>query len=163
MSNPEGKRNKGASAVPVKRNRFTTRHLAALEFLTNIKMSKEQQIIEKGSALSRFNDNIYDEYGLSAQDDEDYEMKELLRKRMLLKQQSRDIDGDASADTTAVGRKLQGQSAPTMKVPLQFRYKLVQLTETSAVVRNWEDTLLYARGNRPSLQGTEQQRQATIR
>lgn len=44
---------------------------------------------------------------------------------------------DYSAPVDSVGRKLQGASAPTMRVPPQFRYNMMRLNEQSAVVRNF--------------------------
>ena len=127
-----------------KRERFTTRHLAALDFLRNIQMVEEPRIVEKG--LSQAKRIEYSMNGLDGDDD----MEDLLQRHMLSQQQQIAQDpsyGDIGADTTAVGRKLQGRSAATMRVPLQFRYQLVRLTDSSAVVRNWEEQLIRSHVN----------------
>jgi len=74
-----------------------------------------------------------------------HQMEELQRRHMLLKQQIVGVDsstGDNAGEGGAAGRKLQGRAANTVRVPLQFRYQMTRLTETAAVVRNWEDQLL---------------------
>ena len=55
--------------------------------------------------------------------------------------------------TDAAGKKLQGPNAQTMRVPPLIRYKVMKLFDQSAVIRQWEDSLL--RGN----VGTDEQQQ----
>jgi hypothetical protein len=45
------------------------------------------------------------------------------------------LDDYSSSPVDSVGRKLQGASAPTMRVPPQFRYNMLRVNEQSAVVR----------------------------
>ena len=44
------------------------------------------------------------------------------------------LDDHSSSPVDSVGRKLQGASAPTMRVPPQFRYNTLRVNEQSAVV-----------------------------
>ena len=125
-----------------KSNRFTTRNLAALEFLRNINMQNESDIVENGLTVAKRAQGLYDTdaYDMDGSDDE--ELEELQRRHMALKQQIAGADPNTGDDSAAVGRKLQGRPALTVRVPLQFRHHMIRLTEGSAVVRQWEDQLL---------------------
>jgi hypothetical protein len=42
----------------------------------------------------------------------------------------------------AGGKKLDGRSAPIVTIPPQFRYRMTRFNEQSAVIKNWEDSVL---------------------
>eukprot|EP01032_Pedospumella_encystans_P010270 gene10270-12022_t len=122
------------------RPKFTTRHLAALGFLSNIPMAKEASIQEAGIKNITRLQAMEEENG--PQDDEeslDYDDEE--------GQNNADQMGDfLTLHTDSVGIKLKGAAAATARYPLQFRYNFHQLSDQSAVVRQWEDQLLLKAG-----------------
>lgn len=105
--------------------KFATRHLAALDFLLGIKMTNEQQIRENGITATRRLKEM--EAGLSNLGD----------SSPTPKQYTCPFDDIAAvgAQHDAPGRKLQGHPAPTVRLPLQFRYKLMRISDQSAVIR----------------------------
>jgi hypothetical protein len=113
-------------------SKSTTRHLAALDFLLNIPMANEDKIKELGmhhAARIRTLDGdneIADEESIDAS---------LSVINSFNASTPNMLDDYASAPVDSVGRKLQGASAPTMRVPPQFRYNMMRLNEQSAVVR----------------------------
>lgn len=52
------------------------------------------------------------------------------------------MDEIMKLQTDSVGIKLRGPSALTARYPLAFRYNFQQLSDQSAVVKQWEDQLL---------------------
>lgn len=54
--------------------------------------------------------------------------------------------------TDSVGIKLKGAAAATARYPLQFRYNFQNLSDQSAVVRQWEDQLLLKAGTSAATQ-----------
>lgn len=114
------------SSQSTQKTRFTTRHLAALDFLLNIPMKNEPQIRENGMQLSR---KILSDQGKI----EDGELKN---------EQSIDFFDEKLLAVDAVGKKLQGVNAPNIKIPLSFRYLIQRISEQSTVVRQWEEQLL---------------------
>ena len=113
-------------------SKSTTRHLAALDFLLNIPMANEDKIKEIGmhhAARIRTLDGdneIADEESIDAS---------LSMMNSFNAAAPNMLDDYSSAPVDSVGRKLQGASAPTMRVPQQFRYNMMRLNEQSAVVR----------------------------
>ena len=50
-------------------------------------------------------------------------------------------EGSLWSISNAPGKKLQGQTAPTIRIPSQFRYKITKLMDHSAVIKTWEESL----------------------
>lgn len=127
------------------KKQFTTRHLAALDFLTNIPMKSEMKIRERGLLMAK-RAQIFD----AGNEDEDGELK-----RFTLLQQQRQlqalqfIDEPGALNVDAVGTKLQGPPAPTVRVPQTFRYKTGLLSDQAAVVRGWEESILRRNARNP--------------
>lgn len=42
----------------------------------------------------------------------------------------------------AGGKKLDGRNAPLIVLPIQFRYRMLRFNEQSAVIKNWEESVL---------------------
>lgn len=124
------------------RPKFTTRHLAALGFLSNIPLAKESSIQEAGiknisrlKAMEEENDQQDEEESIDDDDDLDVQNND------------EDQMGDfMKLQTDSVGIKLKGAAAATARYPLQFRYNFQNLSDQSAVVRLWEDQLLLKAG-----------------
>ena len=120
------------------KKQFTTRHLAALDFLTSIPMQNEMKIRDRGLLIAKRAQNFY-----AGNEDEDGELN-----RFRLMQQQRQlqalqfIDESRALNVDAVGTKLQGPPAPTVRVPQTFRYKTGLLSDQAAVVRGWEESIL---------------------
>ena len=128
-------------------HRFTTRQLAALDFLRNIPMKNELAIRERGIEAAK-RANLFDS---GNEDDEDGELRRYTQ--MLQQQQLQALEyvtddyGILSAD--AVGTKLQGPPAPTARVPLTFRYKSDLISSSAAEVRSWEESLMKRTSKNP--------------
>ena len=111
-------------------SKSTTRHLAALDFLLNIPMANEEKIKETGilnAARIRTLDgdnNSADEESIDAS----------LSMMNGTNANLNTLDDYSSSPVDSVGRKLQGASAPTMRVPPHFRYNMLRVNEQSAVV-----------------------------
>jgi hypothetical protein len=118
------------------RPKYTTRHLAALGFLSNIPMAKAASIQEAGMKnLSRLRAL---EEGAEAQDEEEsVDEDEQVESPM-----NADNLGDFINLTDSVGIKLKGPTTGTARYPIQFRYNFQHISDQSAVVRQWEDQLL---------------------
>lgn len=127
------------------KKQFTTRHLAALDFLTNIPMKSEMKIRERGLLMAQ-RAQIFD----AGNEDEDGELR-----RFTMMQQQRQlralqfIDEPGALAVDAVGMKLQGPPAPTVRVPSTFRYKVGLLSDQAAVVRGWEESILRKNAKNP--------------
>eukprot|EP01034_Spumella_vulgaris_P038563 gene38563-47623_t len=80
---------------------------------------------------------LEDREGGHRDDDDDFETSELNR---LAEMQGHD-DYLASQGDLA-GKKLKGPTALTARIPLQFRYVMLRISDQSAIVRQWEDQLL---------------------
>ena len=123
-----------------------TRHFAALNFLSNINMKAETKIREFGHATSIRSKTLgFDGFMESDDDDvDDYEYSSNLYAYG--DDENNNIntpldDPNLKLDT-APGRKLHGKTAPTGRVPLSFRYKLMKISDQSAVIRQWEESIL---------------------
>ena len=106
------------------KQKYTTRHLAALDFLLNIPMINEHKIRENGLISAKRLQNI-----------EESQSPYLERDEMIDESKYDDI-------TSEPVRKLPGISSTVIKLPLAFRYNLLRLTEQSAVIRHYEHDLL---------------------
>jgi hypothetical protein len=56
-----------------------------------------------------------------------------------------DIDknrGEDILNNIAGGKKLDGRTAPTVTIPAPFRYRMMRFNEQSAVIKNWEESVL---------------------
>lgn len=141
--------------------KYTTRHLAALDFLLTIPMKNEAKIRENGllntariQAMEGLNGPMkkYDESGgdgLEGIVGDD-------SKKPVPYDNTLNADGLSESEALALsiydeknvqqgdaaGRKLQGIPANTVKMPGSFRYQVHRITEQSAVIRHWEDQLL---------------------
>lgn len=123
-------------------SKSTTRHLAALDFLLNIPMASEEKIKEIGmlnAARIRTLDGDNESVNEESIDDASVSITNNNTNNLNM------IDDYSLSPVDSVGRKLQGASAPTMRVPPHFRYNMLRVNEQSAVVRHWEDQML-ARG-----------------
>jgi hypothetical protein len=93
-----------------------------LDFLQSITMISEYRIIE--SHLEGINPSEHP-FGLSSE--------------------MNDLDKSPRGDditNIAGGKKLDGRSAPIVTIPPQFRYRMTRFNEQSAVIKNWEDSVL---------------------
>ena len=132
-----------------------TRHLAALDFLLNIPMRNEAHIREAGIANAN---------RVSAQEqggaDADLEQQQQQQAAQLLLQQQFVMDeGLVTSPLDAAGsKKLPGPFAPTVRVPLLFRYTISRISDQGAVVRRWEEQLL-SRGAALTSSGSNSQQQ----
>lgn len=116
--------------------KYTTKHLAALGFLSNIPMKKEASIRETGlNNISRTRAYEENDGQVSVSDDSVDEANEN-------KVDSIQTPLVLSTMVDSVGIKLTGPSTYTVRYPLQFRYSFSQISDLSAVVRQWEDHLL---------------------
>lgn len=120
-----------------------------MDFLLNIPMTNESSIKETGMEhAARVRKLDGDNYG-NEDDDEDEESVDPSAVGMPLDHTAAvllaDDYGGGTAVVDIVGRKLQGVTAPTIRVPPQFRYNMLRVNEQSAVIRHWEVQLL-ARG-----------------
>ena len=114
-------------------SKSTTRHLAALDFLLNIPMADEEAIKEMGmhnAARIRTLD------GDNESADEESIDASLSMMNGCTNAPQNTLDEYSNTPVDSVGRKLQGASAPTMRVPPQFRYNMLRVNEQSAVVRH---------------------------
>ena len=122
-----------------------TRHFAALNFLSNINMKAETKIREFGHATSIRSKTLGLD-GFMESDDDDYDDYEDLNLYGYGDDENNNIgtsldDPNLKLDT-APGRKLHGKAAPTGRMPLSFRYKLMKISDQSAVIRQWEESIL---------------------
>lgn len=131
------------------KDRFTTRHLAALDFLLNIPMANESLIRETGMTNAKRAEGIDGE-----QSDEQALQQQLILQQM----QESEHMGQTSPIDAAGAKKLPGPFAPTVRVPMLFRFILARISDQGALVRRWEEQLL-SRGPMPL--ATAQQRLAS--
>lgn len=114
--------------------KYTTRHLSALHFLLNIPMEKEIAIVQAGIANASKIRSLEDG---SESDGHSTEVSENNNNDNLFP-----TDDLLGINTDLAGKKLKGPSAPTLKVPMVFRYQQNKVTDQSAMVRQWEDQML---------------------
>ena len=120
------------------RPKFTTRHLAALGFLSNIPMAKESSIRETGlQNLSRV--KALEEGNESDNEDESVDDEDGAEQNAEGGDQT---DEFMKLQTDSVGIKLRGPAAAIVRYPAQFRYYFQHVSDQNAVVRQWEDQLL---------------------
>lgn len=100
---------------------FPFRHLAALDFLQSITMMNEYRIVE--SKL----EGSYPRESPGGFIDGNMEME---------KNRIEDVANIAG------GKKLDGKIAPIITIPPQFRYRMMKFNEQSAVIKNWEESVL---------------------
>lgn len=112
-------------------SKSTTRHLAALDFLLNIPMANEEKIKETG-ILNAARIRTLDGDNESADEESIDASLSMMNGNANL---FNTADDYTCSPVDSVGRKLQGASAPTMTVPLQFRHNMLKVNEQSAVVR----------------------------
>lgn len=127
------------------KHKFTTRHLAALDFLLNVPLKNEVHIIEHGTNMNKRKK----QHESQGDNNDEYDESETELKGSLSLTETEGatplittyLQKDDGA-THAPGKKLQGRAAVNARVPLQFRYQLSRPTGPSALVRQWEDSLL---------------------
>lgn len=133
-------------AGTIARPKYTTRHLAALDFLLNIPMSKEAAIRQQGITNMMKMQELEDREIYEGKSDDDDESVERTPNTNLLSSMvpvpSSHLTEDVALPTEIAGKKLQGPYAVVVKYPLTFRYFLMKLTEQSALCRQWEEKLL---------------------
>lgn len=103
---------------------YTTRHLAALDFLQKISMVNESSIRENG--MRNINRQQHHQEG----DEGD----------VFGQQKNYDQSMDDGSGYTS--RKLQGPTATSVGIPFKNRYRMLEVTQDSAVIKNWEKTVL---------------------
>jgi len=124
--------------------KHTTKHLAALGFLSNIPMKKEASIRETGlNNISRTRAYEENDGQGSVSDDSVDEANEN-------KVDSMQTTLVLNTMVDSVGIKLMGPLTYTVRYPSQFRYSFSQISDLSAVVRQWEEHLL-KKNNKSSL------------
>lgn len=119
-----------------KKSKLTTRHLAALDFLLGIKLTNEATIRKEGQKLKALaNEELSGDHRHDDDDDDD---------GMVPAFNTTNVHDDYNLWnlTDAPGKKLQGPNAHTLRVPPPIRYKVMKLFDQSAVIRQWEDSLL---------------------
>eukprot|EP01040_Poterioochromonas_malhamensis_P000948 gene948-1005_t len=124
------------------RPKYTTRHLAALDFLLNIPMQKEVSIrqagMENASKLQRIEET--DGLDTSTMREEEESNREALSLTPTLTVQP--SEQEQQETTEAAGKKLQGPMGPLGRFPPSLRYSMQKTTVQSAMYRQWEDQLL---------------------
>jgi hypothetical protein len=122
------------------RPKYTTRHLAALDFLLNIPMQKETSIRLAGLEIAR-KQRMEETEGLDTnvprEDEEDTQRGGHLSPTVHLQP-----DDFLASQSEAAGKKLQGPMAAVGKYPHHLRYYMQKTSVQSALYRQWEDTLL---------------------
>ncbi len=119
------------------RPKYTTRHLAALDFLLNIPMTNEATIRQNGIANLKRSRALDDGDGIQRdEDDDDFELNETNHISTIQHDEYLTSQGDFA------GKKLKGPTALTVRIPNQFRYLMQRMSDQSVVVRQWEDQLL---------------------
>lgn len=114
-------------------SKSTTRHLAALDFLLNIPMANEEKIKETGMHNAARIKTLDGDNEIADEESIDASLSMMNGYNAAPLNM---LDDYSSSPVDSVGRKLQGASAPTMRVPAQFRYNMLRVNEQSAVVRN---------------------------
>ena len=120
------------------RPKYTTRHLAALDFLLNVPMQKETNIRQTGIENARKMQRMEEAEGMDTNGAKEDEQNPLSPSAIALLQQ----DDFFESQTEAAGKKLQGPFAPVGKLPPNLRYFMQKTSVQSAVYRQWEDELL---------------------
>ena len=121
------------------KDKFTTRHLASLDFLLNIPMGNEGRIREQGAAAEHaLNTNRYDGDLLGHLSSDEQQQQQQLLQQM----QDSEYFGPNSPIDAAGAKKLPGPFAPTVRVPPMFRHILARISDQGALVRRWEEQLL---------------------
>lgn len=120
------------------RPKYTTRHLAALDFLLNVPMKKEEEIRHVGvlnaSRMKEDSEEVLNE------DNDDLTTNDESKRTAPPPGLATELLAAQFADYA--GKKLQGPHCPVGRYPNHFRHHLQKLTEHSALVRQWEDQLL---------------------
>lgn len=123
----------------------TTKHISALEFLLNISMRAEDEIVERGMAL------------LESSEDADRQQQQALALEGLSKEGEEKDNKSVSSEGTQqmehqfpedvealVGKKLDGPVCKASRVPPELRYRILRLNELNQHARllKWEEQLL---------------------
>eukprot|EP01041_Mallomonas_annulata_P009803 gene9803-20392_t len=124
------------------KHKFTTRHLAALDFLLNIPLKNQDLIIQHGNQQKAA---ILNKAGTGS---ESHDMERGSLSDTLLESMVAPVVPQIDdAMTHAPGRKLQGRPACTGRIPIHFRFRMNRFNELSAVVRQWEESLIRGQSN----------------
>lgn len=109
-----------------------------MDFLLNIPMANEVSIRQNGLVNLKKLRALEDGEGVQRDDneDDDFENNET---NYLSNLQHDDFFGSYGEH---VGKKLRGPTAPTVRIPFQFRYLMQRISDQSVVIRQWEDQLL---------------------
>ena len=130
-----------SSLTKSSKHKFTTRHLAALDFLFNIPMQREVEIKQNGLNNAIKVKQMEDENDKRDQTDQlEEEITDNWLSSGFFSGKNEDFL-NAQIDS-AVGKKLKGPPAIIASTPIAFRYQLQRLSDQSAIVRHWEDLLL---------------------
>lgn len=108
------------------RRKYATRHLAALDFLQSISMKNEAKIVESGLGAFQPHPAVN---------------RTVQKPEEVVPDISQQYYTEDLANV-AGGRKLEGRPALTAHLPSHIRYRLLRLSEQSALVRQWEDGML---------------------
>lgn len=138
------------------RPKYTTRHLAALDFLLHIPMTREAEIRKTGKANAskvqqmEDTDELLDQERIDEVEEESVD--ESANPSPVPPQTSNNLSVNpdlASAEELYVanmsefaGKKLKGPSSQIIRYPGNIRYQLSRITDQSALCRQWEDQLL---------------------
>jgi hypothetical protein len=125
------------------RPKYTTRHLAALDFLLNVPMQKEASIrqvgIENATKLQRLEESEGMETNtMNKEPSVEESTKDPISPISLLQ----DSTAEFLTASEAAGKKLQGPSAPVGRFPPSLRYLMLKTSVQGAMYRQWEDKLL---------------------
>lgn len=120
--------------------KYTTRHLAALDFLLGIPMEREEEIRRVGmQAAIKMQQMEEREQRADRKDEESvdenspglHNFNSVLSAEEILASQNE-----------LAGKKLIGPHAAMGKYPLSFRYHMQKLTDQSALCRQWEEKMI---------------------
>eukprot|EP01033_Poteriospumella_lacustris_P000832 gene832-595_t len=126
--------------------KYTTRHLAALDFLLNINMSKEEEIRRVGMQTAIKTQQM-EEREQHHNDNESIDENAPGQQNQAAILSAEEI---LASQNELAGKKLLGPHAAMGRYPLTFRYHLQRLTDQSALCRQWEDKMIKSTAPIPS-------------
>eukprot|EP01038_Epipyxis_sp_PR26KG_P012988 gene12988-17416_t len=129
------------------RPKFTTKHLAALDFLSNIPLERESIIRENGMKNVLKLKALEEEINEEVDDGESIDEDEKQKYQQAVPQDGLDLHTDLP------GKKLGGPTTRSARIPPVFRYCMQRISDQSAqsgaAVRQWEEQMLITGGMIP--------------
>lgn len=121
--------------------KYTTRHLAALDFLLNIPMAKEAGIRQSGimNAAKMLQVDEAEEIPNSKNEEESIDGNGTLQQNQNLLMSSEDYRNPLQ---DSAGKKLQGPATQYSYYPITIRYQIQRMGDQGALSRQWEDQIL---------------------